>query len=321
MGDDNQKHIQLLGDTSPKEFLHRYWQREPLLVRGALPNYVSPFSPDELAGLATDADVESRLVIETPSPGAAADSEWKLRHGPFADADFAQLPATNWSLLVQAVDLWVPAAQELLGHFDFLPRWRIDDIMASFAPTGGSVGPHFDQYDVFLVQVEGERLWRIGEFCDETTGLIAGSELGIVANFKPTAEWLLQPGDMLYLPPKLSHWGIAQGNCMTFSVGFRSPSLADMLGDLATELGALDTTAHYADPPLTEAMAGETLDEAFVQQAKAQLLGLLDSDALIADWLARYMTRPKYPGLEEVTEEERTIRALGREYRNGDIKS
>ena len=309
----------VLGDTTAEEFLKRYWQREPLLIRGALPNYVSPFSPDELAGLATDEDVESRLVIETPSGDSAA-SNWELRHGPFTDVDFAQLPPTNWSLLVQAVDLWVPDAQALLDRFDFLPRWRMDDIMASFAPDGGSVGPHFDQYDVFLLQVEGERLWQTGAACDEQTPLVPGSDLSIVADFVPTQEWLLAPGDMLYLPPKLSHWGVAQNNCMTFSIGFRSPTLADMLGDLAVELGALDASAHYVDPALTPGMASETIDDAFVQHAKAQLLGLLDNDALIADWFARYMTRPKYPGLEEMTEELRTAQTLGRHYRNGEIR-
>ena len=308
----------VLGDTAPEEFLRRYWQREPLLVRGALPNYSSPLSADELAGLATEDDVESRLVMETPDQSPTS-SSWSLRHGPFNDADFARLPPSNWSLLVQAVDLWVPEVQKLLERFDFLPRWRMDDIMASFAPDGGSVGPHFDQYDVFLVQIEGERLWRVGELCDETTGLVADCDLRIVADFQATEEWLLGPGDMLYLPPRLSHWGVAKGNCMTFSVGFRSPSLADMLADLGSELGALDTVAHFTDPQLTPAMAGEEIAAVFVQQAKHQLLGLLDDDALIADWFARYMTRPKYPGLEEVTQEERTGRALGRRYRNGEL--
>ena len=307
----------ILGKTSPEEFLRRYWQREPLLVRGALADYSAPFSADELAGLATEGEVESRLVIETPADSAG--SHWQLRHGPFSDNDFAQLPTTNWSLLVQAVDLWVPDAQALLDRFDFLPRWRMDDIMASFAPIGGSVGPHFDQYDVFLLQVEGERRWQVGEVCDEQTPLVPGTDLRIVESFVPAQEWLLAPGDMLYLPPKLSHWGVAQTNCMTFSVGFRSPTLADMLGDLAAELGGLDSDAHYVDPVLTPAMAGSAIDTAFVQQAKAQLLALLDNDALIADWFARYMTRPKYPGLEDMTEEVRTAKALGRHYLNGEI--
>lgn len=297
--------------------MQRHWQREPLFVRGAAPDYQAPFSADELAGLATDADVESRLVIETPR--AAGSSRWELRHGPFSDDDFAALPETHWSLLVQAVDLWVPDAQSLLNRFSFLPRWRMDDIMASFAPTGGSVGPHFDQYDVFLLQVEGERLWQVGSYCDESTAILPNSELSILANFEPTQDWLLKPGDMLYLPPKLAHWGVAQSDCMTFSVGFRSPTLADMLGDLALDLGALDANPHYSDPELTPAMAGERVDQAFVQQAKTQLLRLLDNDDLIADWFARYMTRPKYPGLEEITEEQRTAQALGRRYRNGDI--
>ncbi len=155
----------LLGDVSVAEFLSDYWQQKPLLVRNALPDWPNPVSPDELAGLALEEEVESRIVVEQGV------SPWELRHGPFDEGTFAQLPPTGWTLLVQALDLWVPEVQTLLQHFDFLPRWRLDDVMASFAVPGGSVGPHFDQYDVFLLQVAGQRRWQIGAHCGPETVL------------------------------------------------------------------------------------------------------------------------------------------------------
>lgn len=304
------------GDLEPREFLARYWQQQPLLVRNFLPGYQSPISADELAGLATMANVESRLVLENGAAGP-----WELRHGPFADADFAQLPEHDWTLLVQALDLWVPEVESLLGHFDFLPRWRIDDVMASFAVKGGSVGPHFDHYDVFLLQVEGNRRWQIGELCDANTTLVKATDLGIIRDFTATHDWLLKPGDMLYLPPGIGHWGVAESDCITFSVGFRSPTLADLLGDLALELSAQGVDARYRDPPLTPEMASSTVDRAFVAQARAQLHQLIDNENLIADWFARFMTAPKYEGLEEDTGEHREAEINGNRYVNGEQQS
>ena len=176
--------------------------------------------------------MESRLV----SNGDAT-APWPVRFGPFSEQDFARLPKTDWTLLVQAVDLWCPEVAELYAHFDFLPRWRTDDIMASYAAQGGSVGP-FDQYDVFLIQIAGHRRWQIGTVCDDKTPLVEGTELQIIDKFEAVDEWVLGPGDMLYLPPGVAHWGVAQDACMTFSLGFRSPLLSDMLSDLAVELSA-----------------------------------------------------------------------------------
>ena len=306
----------VLGNLDAAEFLRDYWQRKPLLVRGALPDYAPPLTPDELAGLALDEAVESRIVTD---PGGAGN--YRLQHGPFEAGVFEALPETEWTLLVQAIDLWVPEVEELVRQFDFLPRWRIDDVMASFAVEGGSVGPHVDQYDVFLIQVEGQRRWQIGSADAPGAASASNSQLSLVDRFQATDDWVLNPGDLLYLPPGVPHWGLALNPCVTYSVGFRSPSLADMLGDIAVELIAQGNDAHYCDPPLTPAMASSTIHPDFIAQVKRQLMSLLDDDDLIADWLARFMTAPKYPDLERATAEHREAHCAGHRYVNGDIGS
>ena len=301
----------MLGDLSTDVFLQRYWQQKPLLIRNALTNYRSPISPDELAGLALESEVESRLV---ESQGM----DWTLKHGPFTEEDFLGLSEQDWTLLVQGVNLWVPEVQALLSQFAFLPPWRLDDVMVSFACPGGSVGPHFDQYDVFLLQVEGQRRWQIGGQCSSKTPMRDDSPLRILKEFEAEEEWLLDPGDMLYLPPGVAHWGVAETECLTYSIGFRSPSIADMLGDLSVELLTQGYDAHYRDPALTSAMASSNIDQAFIDQAKQQLWQAINDDDLISDWFARFMTATKYPELEEVTEEERHASIRGRRYFNGD---
>ncbi len=309
----DQRSSSILGETTAEDFLQYYWQKQPLLVRDALPDYVSPVSPDELAGLSLESEVESRIVEEN-----GADGPWSVRHGPFEEEDYQGMPEKDWTLLVQGADLWVPEAKDLLKRFDFLPAWRLDDIMISYACEGGSVGPHFDQYDVFLLQVEGQRCWQVGEECGTGTPLLEGTELRIIEDFQPVQEWLLNPGDMLYLPPGVGHWGVAESECLTFSIGFRSPTLADMLGDLAVEMITQGHTEHYRDPKLTVDMASEEIHPAFIDQAKKQLFDLLNDDELIEDWFARFMTAPKYPELEEQTEEQRHATIRGRRYFNGD---
>lgn len=287
----------ILGDISAQEFLADYWQKKPLLIRSAIANFEPPIDGDELAGLALEQEVESRLVIG---------KDWKLEHGPFSEDRFASLPASHWTLLVQAVDLWVPEVAELLQHFDFLPAWRIDDIMVSYAEDGGSVGPHFDYYDVFLIQGAGRRRWQIGAPCDAETALLKNTELKILEQFEPTEEWVLEPGDMLYLPPKIAHHGVAIGDCTTFSVGFRAPAATEMLDDLATELlTGIVAPNHLVDPPLTPAMAVDTIPDVYIQKVKSLLLETLDDDELLAQWFAQFMTAPKYPMLVDQTGEQR----------------
>ena len=275
-------------------FLRDYWQCQPLLLPGALPGLRSPIDRDEVAGLALEDEVESRLVYERGNAGP-----WQLHHGPFQETDLTSLPADSpWTLLVQAVDLWVPEVRALIDEFPFLPRWRMDDIMISIANNGGSVGPHFDYYDVFLIQAEGQREWSIGGRCDESTALLAGTDLKILDSFEATETWLLNPGDVLYLPPRVAHWGRAVGDdCMTWSLGFRAPTAGEMLDDLATEVLSLGHGRHYRDPSLSPDMASDDIDPAFIRQARQLLLDTLDDEQLLAGWFASFMTRPKYPGL------------------------
>lgn len=303
----------LLGSLTAADFLRSHWQREPLLVRGALTGYSSPLSADELAGLSLEEEVESRIVT-----GSGSRSDWALEHGPFDETRFDALGNRDWTLLVQAVDLWVPEAANLTDRFDFLPRWRIDDIMVSFAAPGGSVGPHYDLYDVFLVQVEGTRRWHLGDACGPDSPLLAGVDLKILANFESRQEWLLEPGDLLYVPPGLGHWGVAESPSLTYSVGFRSPLLADMLGDLAIEMMAQGKGGAYRDPVMTPELASDELRAEFVESARAQLHAAIDDDELLADWLARYMSAPKLPDQVDLTGESRRVVAQGFEYINGE---
>ena len=301
----------ILGALSREQFLAEYWQQKPLLIRNAITDFTPPIDGDELAGLALEPEVESRIVLE---------QDWQLQCGPFTEETFARLPAEKWTLLVQAVNLWVPEVAELLNRFDFLPRWRIDDIMVSYAADGGSVGPHFDYYDVFLLQGAGQRRWQIGAACDSDSPLLDNTQLKILQQFEPLEEWLLEPGDMLYLPPRVAHHGVAVGQCTTFSVGFRAPTAAEMLDDLATELlsGALPAS-YLTDPPLTPAMANDQISSAHIAKVRELLLTTLNNQELLADWLARYMTSPKYPELVEETGELRTARTEdGNTYSNGE---
>jgi 50S ribosomal protein L16 3-hydroxylase len=212
----------LLGGLTPAQFLARHWQRRPRLVRAAFPAFRDPLTPDELAGLACEADVESRLVLER---GGAR--SWQVVPGPQDPHRLRRLPPTHWTLLVQGVDRHVPAVADLLDRFRFVPGWRLDDVMVSFAPRHGSVGPHVDSYDVFLLQGRGRRRWRIET--DPVPRFRPGLDLRILETFAPEREWVLEPGDMLYLPPGVAHHGIALEECLTYSIGFRAPRHADLL--------------------------------------------------------------------------------------------
>jgi len=288
----------ILGDLTADQFLAEYWQKKPLLIRNAIPNFEPPIDGDDLAGLSLEAEVESRLVIG---------DDWALEHGPFEESRFASLPEQNWSLLVQGVDLWVPEVAGLLSSFDFLPSWRVDDIMVSYAEDGGNVGPHFDYYDVFLIQGKGQRHWQIGQLCSEADLHTDSTALKILKNLEVSDEWTLNPGDMLYLPPKIAHHGVAIGQCTTFSVGFRAPAATEMLDDLATELLSRDITPnHLQDPPLNAAMANEPISGAYIQQVKELLQQTLDDEQMLGEWFAQFMTEPKYPSLVGMTEELRS---------------
>jgi 50S ribosomal protein L16 3-hydroxylase len=284
--------LQLLGGLTAREFLRDYWQKKPLLVRQAIPDFESPISPDELAGLALEEEVESRLVIEH------GERPWELQRGPFNEDTFQDLPERDWTLLVQAVDQFVPEVAELLEDFKFLPKWRIDDLMISFAAPGGGVGPHFDNYDVFLLQAHGHRRWQIGQMCDSDSPLLPHADLKILAEFEPTDEWVLEPGDMLYLPPRLAHNGIAEDDCMTYSVGFRAPSAAEVLTHFTDFLGQfLPDEERYSDADIQPSEDPNQIQRDALERLKALLNEHMSDERLLMTWFGQFMTEPKYPEL------------------------
>jgi 50S ribosomal protein L16 3-hydroxylase len=274
---------------SPARFLRDYWQKRPLLVRHAFADFQPPLQPDDLAGLACEPAVLARLIVHDEKR-----DRWHVNSGPLSEADFAKTPSTDWTLLVQDVDKWDADVAALLQHFDFLPSWRVDDVMVSYAEPGGGVGAHVDQYDVFLLQGLGQRHWAISDDPMAPKAFRPGVELKQLAHFEPTHEWLLEPGDMLYLPPGVAHDGVAFGGpCMTFSIGMRAPSQAELTGDLADYIAEqLPEELRYADPDLKPAKAAGEIDRAAIERLRMALpfAAALD-DAMLRDWFGRFITR------------------------------
>ncbi|AOV16946.1 hypothetical protein BJI67_07585 [Acidihalobacter aeolianus] len=280
----------LLGGLSADEFLRDYWQRRPLLVRGAFEDVAPPLEPDEFAGLALEPDVPARLVVQH------GERHWELRHGPFEESDFAALPETHWTLLITDLEKFVPPLQTLVEPFRFLPDWRIDDLMISYAAPQGSVGPHTDAYDVFLLQLAGRRRWQIDTRPVSPDNRLPDQDLRILAHFEAESEWVLEPGDMLYLPPGVAHYGVALDECMTASIGFRAPSQRDLVSAWLDDVVAgLDPERRYDDPgrPSAASSPGE-IDSASRKRLVALLreaVGRSDSD--LERWLGCYLTEPR----------------------------
>lgn len=291
----------LLGGMTVDTFLRDYWQKKPLLIRQAFPDFENPLSPDELAGLALEEEIESRMIF------THGERPWELRQGPFAEGDFATLPEQDWTLLVQAVDQFVPEVAELMKPFSFIPNWRLDDVMISFATQGGSVGPHFDNYDVFLLQGHGRRRWKIGQQCDAQSATLEHPDLRILADFVETEEWVLEPGDMLYVPPGLAHHGIAEDDCMTYSVGFRAPSHQEIMVHYTDFIGQyLPDEARYSDRDMGPAADPAMIDDAAIDRLQRIVHSLADDKVALATWFGRFMTEPRYPEMLQSLEWEPT---------------
>lgn len=291
--------FQLLGGITPEQFLADYWQKKPLLIKQAIPNFKGLLSPNELAGLACEDNVQSRIVEEIKG-------EWYADHGPFDDDDFARLPDTptadhRWTLLVQSVNHHLPEASALLQQFNFIPHARLDDLMVSYAPHGGGVGPHFDSYDVFLLQGKGKRLWRISEQTD--LEVIEGAPLRILQRFETSQEWLVEAGDLLYLPPHLAHWGIAVSDgaddCMTYSVGFRAPKhqelATEFLGFMQDKLNQdkLILTGIYQDSDLTLQNHPAEISNSMITKVSEILQQIQWTEHDISEFLGTYLSTPK----------------------------
>ena len=268
-------------------FVREYWQKRPCVLRNVFPEFESPVSPEELAGLACEEDVHCRLVIED-----AGERPWQVRYGPFEEQDFLDLPETHYSLLVSECEKWLPELTGLLDQFRFIPDWRIDDLMISYAPPQGSVGPHVDAYDVFLVQAMGSRRWQYCESPIENPELIPGLELAILQHFTPDQDLVLNPGDMLYLPPGIAHHGIALEPCMTYSIGFRAPTAAAALESFALESERLGTDVErYTDTELELERHPAEITDKEIERFKALATDLLQqSQSLWQDAVGKMLS-------------------------------
>jgi len=217
----------VLGNISKEDFLANYWQKKPLVIRGAFPDFEMPFTAEELAGLACDTDAPSRMIIEHGLP--PENKPWQVKLAPFEDEDFTTLPDTHCTFLVNDLERYIPELGNLIEPFRFIPDWRIDDLMVSYAEDQGTVGPHTDDYDVFLIQGEGKRRWKVITREDYNKELIPDLPIALLKEFDEDEDWLLEAGDMLYLPPNMPHYGVAEGACFTFSVGFQAPRTVDLV--------------------------------------------------------------------------------------------
>lgn len=270
-------------------FLTDFWQKKPLIIRNALPGFKNILSPDELAGLSMEEDIESRIIIATPE----TPPYWHLKKGPFLEDDYQQLPPTHWTLLIQGVDRCIPELAILFDHFNFIPQWRVDDLMISYASEHGSVGPHYDNYDVFLYQAKGSRKWSLTtQSCNENNAL-PNVPLRIMQEFNIEEEYILEEGDMLYLPPHVGHYGAAiSKDCMTYSFGYRSYSareLWDSFGDYCAESNGV--TPYYRDPNWAVLNDSSELPRESWMHAKATLQNMLNDEQQLKSWFGCFVTQ------------------------------
>ena len=284
-----------LGEIKVEDFLQQYWQKKPLLIRDAFPDIPPLLTAEELAGLACEEHVNARLVLEKDDA-----HPWQLEFGPFDESRFSELPQSHWSLLVSDVEKHCPETREILKAFRFIPDWRIDDLMISYAPPGGSVGAHTDAYDVFLIQLSGTRLWKIAEnFSDET---LEDTDLSILKHFTAEQEWLLKAGDMLYLPPNVAHHGVAQTcidnngkeeHCLTASIGFRAPSLKTITSDYVHYVSKNLSVRYRDKSPIVPAHHAEISEKTvshFIEELKK---GLTIERDHVKRWLGEYCSDNK----------------------------
>lgn len=284
--------LQLLGGLSPQTFMQRHWQKKPLVIRQAIPGFNPPLNRADLFDLAADEEVQSRLIVQSSAGGK---QPWRFKHGPFNRKALPALKQPGWTLLVQGVDLLDERVHSLMNQFRFVPDARLDDVMVSYATDGGGVGPHFDSYDVFLLQAHGQRRWRIGRQKD--LSLQPDMPLKILAHFEPEMEFVLNAGDMLYLPPRYAHDGVAVGECITYSIGFRAPSRSELAGELLQRLAedAADAVGDglYADPKQSALAQSGEIPGTLVEFARKALDDALRDPLALQRVLGEYLTEPK----------------------------
>ena len=285
------KPLALLNHLTPAQFLAEYWQKKPLLIRQAIPNFTGLLSPNELAGLACEEDVQARIIKQNKG-------KWSVVQSPFDEAVFAKLPKRDWTLLMQSVNHYLPEAADLLAMFNFIPHARLDDLMVSYAPTGGGVGAHVDSYDVFLLQGSGKRNWKISATSNQKPAdlsLVEGAPLKILQNFVAEQEWTLEAGDMLYLPPQIAHWGVSESDdCMTYSIGFRAPKTQELQHEFLSYLqDNVSADGLYADADLTLQNHPAEISADMVNKVSATLQKITWDKNYVADFLGKYLTEPK----------------------------
>ncbi len=279
------KPLALLGGLSVNRFLREYWQKKPLLIRQAIPGFGGLLDPEQLLALACDPDAQARAVVHRRN-------KWELYHAPFEADDFSGMERLKWTVLVQGVNHYLPDGTALLGLFDFIPHARLDDLMVSYAPKGGGVGPHFDSYDVFLLQGMGHRRWQISQQADR--GLIENAPLRILKNFHVEQEWVLEPGDMLYLPPHCAHNGIAEDDCMTYSIGFRTPAYQELAEQFLVYMqDRVKVDGMYADPDLQAQAHPSEIGADMLRQVSAAIGRIKWSESDVCGFLGSYLSEPK----------------------------
>jgi len=298
---------------TPEQFLAEYWQKKPLLIKQGLPQLIDMFEPDDMLGLALEEDASTRLLTQS-STKQANQPQWQLKKGPLTETDFDNLPE-QWTVLVQNLEQWSPELGQLWQAFDFIPQWQRDDIMVSYAPKGGSVGKHYDDYDVFLAQGYGQRRWQLGKFCDERTEFVPDEPIRIFDDMGEIIfDEVLEAGDVLYVPPKLSHFGVAQDDCMTFSFGCRRPNvmqIIDSIADVATNDSDLFIPMILPQAP----QASGELQAESIDAITAQLLQLLQSDRgadIIRQAVCEVVSKRQYDALvpEETMNTDELIQTL-----------
>ncbi len=314
------KHSQLpLGDLTAEQFLADYWQKKPLVIRNALPDFECPITPEEMGGLAMEEDVESRIILEHTSDTT---TPWELKSGPFKEEDLTGLPDTHWTILVQEANKHIPEFALLQERFNFLPNWRLDDVMVSFAPAHGTVGPHADNYDVFLIQGPGSRRWQLSYQECGPEQLIPGLPVRILRDFQPEEEYILEEGDILYLPPGVVHHGVSLNDAITISVGYRAPAIAELAAAYCADtVSRLDTEQFYSDPDMENREAPGLITPRELDKIRDELRSALSrSDEELARWFASFTTDVK-PGhyLPEPEQELTTDEFLQRLNETGEL--
>ena len=283
--------LDVLGGITAEQFLAEYWQKKPLLVRNAMPEIAGLLEPDDVMELALDENVTARLIKQKDRDP----NQWSVKSSPLLKADFQKMPKL-WTLLVQAVDHYSFDLSELWKKFPFIPQWRRDDIMVSYAPQGGSVGKHFDFYDVFLIQGYGQRRWQLGQMCNAETEFVPGQPLKLLPEMDVNFDEVLAPGDLLYVPPGLSHYGVAEDDCLTFSFGFRMPNVSDMMDRVGDKFAENEVLRN----PLTDIIrdqisaAGEVAANE-LEYLKSKIMEQLHNSNVLEDAIMGLMSEPKYP--------------------------